>query len=183
MMKKHCIILGIIVVTIIVLPLTVKPILHLSSKSFWNLVVTQFDKEEQERIQKMENGEIVRGKDTVRIWGDMYEIGHYSDSNHLEIYINGHIEQVLTRVKIHKVIKKKLYVISEEGYAVINKSNLCKVYIIVPKNEFVNGYSVDKQGNQIDYSRFIENEHVQYLAQYNEFSMEEQEVFTNLKEK
>lgn len=180
-MKKHFIILGVIIVTTIVLSLTVKPILHLSSKCFWNIVVTQFDKEEQERIQNMENGEIVRGKDTVRIWGDMYEIGHYPDSNHLEIYINGHIEQVLMRVKIHKVIKKKLYVISEEGYAVINKDNVCKVFITVPKEEFVNGYSVDEQGNKSYYSRFVDNEYIQYLSDFNGFLEEEQENFNKIK--
>lgn len=181
MMKKHFIILGIIVVAIIVLSLTVKPILRLSSKSFWNFVVMQFDKEEQERKQKIENGEIVRGKDTVRVWGNMYEIGHYSSGNQLEIYVNDITENILEKVKAHKVIKKKLYVISEEGYAVINECNLCKVYVTVPEDEFVNGYSIDEQGNTSYYSRFIENEHIQYLSDFNEFSEEEQEIFNKMK--
>ena len=154
-----------------------------TSKIFWDIVVTEFDKEEKKRQQKVGNDEVIRGKDTILVWENMYEIGHYSDGNHLEIALDGTFETILENVTIHKIVSETLYIISDEGYAVINKSNLCKVYIIVPKNEFVNGYSVDKQGNQIDYSRFIENEHVQYLAQYNEFSMEEQEVFTNLKEK
>lgn len=181
-MKKNVFICGIIVV-IVALILCIKPILKLSSKNFWDIIVMQFDREEKDRQQKVKNGEIVRGKDTIMVWENMYEIGHYSDGNHLEIAVDGTFDTILERVTIHKIVNETLYIISDEGYAVINKANLCKVYIIVPENEFVNGYSVDEQGNQIDYSRFIENEHVQYLAEYNEFSMEEQEVFTNLKEK
>lgn len=110
----------------------------------------------------------------------MYEIGHYSDGDHLEIAVDDTFEIVLEKITVHKIVKESLYIISNEGYAVINKANLCKVYVIVPENEFVNGYSVDEQGNKIGYSRFIENEHVQYLDKYNEFSTEEQEIFANL---
>lgn len=181
-MKRRTIIYTSIAV-IIFLMLCIKPILKLSSKIFWNTVVTQFDMEEKKRQQKVKNGEIVMGKDTVLVWGNMYEIGHYSDGNNLEIAVNDIFETILERITIHKIVNETLYIISDEGYATIDKDNLCKVYIIIPENDFVNGYSIDEYGNQVGYSRFIENENVQYLSQYNEFSAEEQEVFADLKEK
>lgn len=171
---------GVIIVIIIAIILCIKPILKITSNIFWNIIAVQFDKEENDRQQKVEKGELIRGKDTVLIWGNMYEIGHYSDGDHLEIAVDDTFEIVLEKITVHKIVKESLYIISNEGYAVINKANLCKVYVIVPENEFVNGYSVDEQGNKIGYSRFIENEHVQYLDKYNEFSTEEQEIFANL---
>ena len=179
-LRKQFWVLGILV-TIVALIFSFKPLFKLSSKSFWNLVVTQFDKEEQERQQKIEKGDIVSGKDTILIWGNMYEIGHYSDSNHLEMHTNGLSETILKKITIHKVIKKKLYIISEEGYAVINEDNLCKVYVTVPEKEFVNGYSVDEQGNKSYYSQYIKNGHIQYLLAFNEFSEDEQKNFDKLK--
>lgn len=83
-----------------------KPLMKIASDSFWNFIAEQFEKEEQERRQRIENGEIVAGKDTVLIWENKYEIGHFPDSNHLEIYIDGLINPVLKNVTAHKVKKK-----------------------------------------------------------------------------
>lgn len=109
------------------------------------------------------------------------KIGHYPDNNHLEIRTNGLSNTILEKILIHKVVKNKLYIISEEGYAVINKEKLCKVYITIPEKEFVNGYSVDEQGNKSYYSRYIESEYIQYLCNFEEFSDEDQKIFNRLK--
>lgn len=160
-----------------------KPLMKIASDSFWNFIAEQFEKEEQERRQRIENGEIVAGKDTVLIWENKYEIGHFPDGNHLEIHIDGLINPVLKNVTAHKVKKEKLYIVSEEGYAVINKNNICTVYVTVPSDEFVNGYSLDKEGNRSYISRYIEDENIQYLSAFDEFSEEEQEMLNKLKKR
>ncbi len=122
-------------------------------------------------------------KDTILIWENMYELGHYYDSNHLDMEGNGISDVVLKKVKNHKVKKKRLYVISEEGYAIIDENNLCRVYITIPESEFVEEYSRDSQGNLLYRSRRIEDEHIQYLSGFNEFSDEERKVFRKLEDK
>ena len=180
MVKKKIIVFGILAV-ILILILSFKPILQLSSEFLWDFVVTQFDKEEKDRQQKIENGEIVRGKDTILIWGNMYEIGHYSDSNHLEIYINGLSKNVLEKINKYKIVKKQLYIISDEGFAVVDKNNLCRVFITVPEKDFVNGYSIDEQGNKSYYTRYVDNKNIKYLSEFNEYSEEEQKIFDEMK--
>lgn len=179
MMKK--IFLALVILTLIIaLMLSIKPILKWSSNSFWNFVVTQFDKEEKERQQRVENGEIVRGKDTILIWENMYVIGHYYDSNYLNMEGNGFSNIILEKVKKHKVKNKKLYILSEEGYAIIDKNNICRVFITVPKEEFVNGYSTDNECIQHPISRFVNDEHIQYLSSYDDFATEEKAVFKKM---
>lgn len=181
-MKKRLIIICIVSVTVILI-FNLRPLPKITSDSFWNFIAEQFEKEEQERRQRIENGEIVAGKDTVLIWEDKYEIGHFYDGNHLEIYRNSLFDTVLKNVTAYKVKKEKLYIVSEEGYAVINKDNICTVYVTVPPNEFVNGYSLDKDGNRSYISRYIEDENIQYLSDFDEFSEEEQEMLNKLKKR
>ena len=111
----------------------------------------------------------------------MYVIGHYPDSDHLGIKTKEISDVILQKVLKHKVKKKKLYITSDEGYAVIDKNNLCRVYITIPEKEFVEEYSKDSQGNLIYRSRRIEDEHIQYLSDFDEFSEEEKAILNKLK--
>lgn len=183
-MKKRLIIIICILALIVVLIFSFKPLVKITSDSFWNFIAEQLEKEEQERQQKIENGEIVAGKDTILIWENKYEIGHFPNGNHLVIHRNGSIgliDAILEKVTTYKVKKEKLYVVSEEGDAVIDKNNLCKVYVTTPADEFVNDYTLDEQGNKSYISRYIENENIQYLSSFDEFSDEEQKVLNKLK--
>lgn len=181
MKKKNVFLILVILAVIVALTISIKPILKWSSNTFWNFVVTQLDKEEKERQQKVANGEIVGGKDTILIWENLYVIGHYYDSDYLEIEENGVSNTILEKVKSHKVKKKRLYIVSEEGYAVIDKSNICRVFITVPKEDFVNGYSTDNAGVQHPISRFLDDEHVKYLNSYDDFTVEEKTMFEKMK--
>lgn len=162
-MRKYFLFLDMLVL-VIILSVGVKPVLKVSSKCFWNIVSVQFDKEENERQKRIENGEIVRGKDTILIWKDKYVIGHYYDCNQLEIYNDGMCEEILEKVTKHKVVKKKLYVVSDEGVAVIDKDNLCRVYV------FDEGYI----------NKYADNERIEYVSSINDFSEEEQKVISKM---
>lgn len=168
------------VVSIILIALSIKPILKYTSNIFWGLIRNQFDKEEAKRMEKIENREIIRGKDTILIWGNVYVIGHYSDGNHLSIETKDVNETILKKVVKYHEKKGKLYIVSDEGYAVIDKNNLCRVFITVANEEFVNGYTEDVEGNRTYISRKIESTNIEYLSEYEFFSAEEKDVFEKM---
>ena len=171
----------IVIVCSLLCVFSIKPVMQSISYGFWNFIAENLDREEQERNRKAANGEIIRGKDTVLIWGEMYEIGHYSDGDHLSIKNkDASLTNILKKIKKHKVSHEALYIVSEEGFGIIDKNNFCRVYITVPKEEFVSGYYIDAEGNQENISRYVENIHIQYLADFNEFSIEEQEELKEL---
>lgn len=170
--------IAVLMVTIVVV--SIKPLTQLSSQLFWNFVSVQFDREEQERQRWSDEGNIVRGKDTALIWENMFEIWHQSGEKLLSIETKNLSKTILEKVNGYRVVADKLYVVSEEGYAVIDRNNLCRVYITVPEDRFVTGFSVDEQGNRHALSRFIESENIQYLSSFEAFSAKEQEVFHKL---
>lgn len=171
-MKKRilCIALFVMIcVSAVISSLTIKPLSGMAAESLRDFVCRQLDKEEEERQRKIANGEIVSGKDTVCIWGNMFEIGHYPSGNHLEIYTDGLRKPVLRKVTKHKAVKKKLYILSEEGYAVIDEDNLCRALVTAPEDES----NCEKRSD--------ENEYIRYLSDFDEFSEDEQAVFNKLK--
>lgn len=105
MKKLLCLI---IVVVSIVCIFFLKPINNYVSDTFWNIIGNQLDKEEQERITKVENNKIVQGKDTIVIWKDTFEIAHYQDGDHLSIKTEEVSESILKKVTKHKMKKKQV---------------------------------------------------------------------------
>lgn len=181
MKRKY--IIAVTAVCILFIALVIKPAMNYTSNIFWDFVGNQLDKEENKRLEAIENGEIVRGKDTVLIWGNMYEIGHYYDGNHLSIENKETVGIILKKVVEYKNKNGKLYIVSDEGYAVIDKNNLCRVFITVDDEEFVNGYTEDADGNRTYISRKIECENIEYLSEYNDFSSEEKDLFKKMLKK
>ena len=143
----------------------------LLGRIFWNSIFIQLDKEEAEREKRIEAGLPIRGKDTALIWRDKYDITVSASGASLDIYIDGDTQMVLDKVKDHYIYKKTLYVLSDDGYAVIDNDNHCRVYIFTPKEELE--YSSQHYGT-------IEDEHIKYLSSYEEFSESEREIFEKL---
>ncbi len=164
--------------------LCVKPVRKAVSDYIADCIVSELRKEEADRAQKVANGDIVSGKDTVLIWENMYEIGHFIDGDHLEIKrltdYGYTLDGILFDVTDYKKIKDKLYVKSGDGFAVIDENNMCTVYVTVPDDEFVSGYSMDENGEKYYISEYLENENVTYLKSFDEFSDEDIKVFDNL---
>ena len=181
--KKYIIILMVFILLCFISACSIKSVTNAMSDRFWGFVAEQMDKEEQKRAEKNANGEIVPGKDTVLIWKNMYEVWHNYDGDYLSIESKEIHDVVLKKVKKDKikVKKKKLYIISEEGYAIIDENNLSRVYIAIPESEFVEEYSKDSQGNLLYRSRRIEDEHIQYLSDFSDYSIEEQKTLNSLK--
>ena len=143
----------------------------LLGRIFWNSIIIQLDKEEAEREKRIEAGLPIRGKDTALIWRDKYDITVSVSGASLDIYIDGDTQMVLDKVKDYDIDKKTLYVLSDDGYAVIDNENNCRVFIFTPKEELE--YSTQHYGS-------IEDEHVKYLSSYEEFLESERKVFERL---
>lgn len=75
---------------------------------------------------------------------------------------------ILYDVKQYKIKSGKLYAVSDEGYAVVDKkTNIANVYLLPQK---------------YDELEFIANENIKYLFSYDVFSESERKIFDKLKE-
>ena len=177
--KKICIYVSILLCLVCIIG--IEPIRKSVVDVLRNFIVEQLDKEELERRQRSEKGEIVQGKDTVMTWGNIFEIGRFVDSDYLLISNDDHtVDTVIKEVVSYKIEDEKLYIVSLEGYAVINKENLCRVYITVSSESFNSGYSLDSNGNKHYISRYLDNEHIEYLVDFTEYSLEEQKTLNEI---
>ena len=125
------------------------------------------DKEEEQRQKDIENGEIIRGKDTIIIWGDTFELLHSYNDIHLSVKRNVSKNQyisdtILEKIKNYKINHGKLYIVSDDGFAILDENNNCRIYI----------YS--------DYDNFIQNDKLKYLYSFSNFSEEEQKMFYDM---
>ena len=161
---------------------SVKPIFKFSTDVFWNFIAEQLEKEEQERLAAIERGEIIIGKDTMLVWNDKYVLYHQAGDDTLCIhYEDGNEESIIGKVTQYKKKKGILYILSDEGYVVIDDKNYCRVYITIPKEEFVSGYYEDKDGKRTYISRFIDDANIKYLESFNDYSEDEQKIFKKMK--
>ncbi len=179
-MKKKWLIL--ILVVMIIALFSLKPIFKFSTDVFWNFIAEQLEKEEQERLAAIERGEIIIGKDTMLVWNDKYVLYHQAGDDTLCIhYEDGNEESIIGKVTQYKKKKGILYILSDEGYVVIDDKNYCRVYITIPKEEFVSGYYEDKDGKRTYISRFIDDVNIKYLESFNDYSEDEQKIFKKMK--
>lgn len=123
------------------------------------------------------------GKDDILVFGDgRIAISKFASDKWLILNrTDGAIDCLLQRVQSYKLLKGALYVKSEEGYGIVDKDYSIRLFITIPAEEFVSGYSEDKEGNRTYHSRFVENDHILYLNSFSDFSKKEQEILTQLK--
>lgn len=136
-----------------------------------NAISVQMDKEQHSGY----------GKDSVFVWQNgVFQIGHYSSGNHLEFHENGVINTILKNVNSYKTKANKFYVITQEGYAIIDKENMARIFLIIPESEYINGYSINENGEKEPYSRYIDSTSIQYIMNFDEFSETEQKALNKL---
>ncbi len=162
-------------IVLIILSFNIKPISNYICDSFWGFISTQLNKEEAERYKTLEEGGIVAGKDTVLIWENMYEIYRNNGENHLSIHLEKYTDKlILKSICNYKIKEDRLYIISQDGYAIIDKNNICKVYM---------KKSCDDECTQYPTNEFIDTEFIQHLNSYDDFSRKDKMTFKNMVEK
>jgi len=176
-MKKiiASLLLVIAIVGVILVAINYKSITQFVSIKFWEEVF--------KTRQHTAYGDI--GRDTVCVVGNgKFQILNTAGNRGLIMYRDDDlgIETLLDRVSKYKKVKGNLYVISDEGYGFVDsKTNQCKLYITVPKDEFIKFYGFDSEGQMHTVSAFVEDEHIQYLESFNDFSENEKKIFDKLR--
>ena len=174
-MKKFIVylLLFITLAGIIIIVINLKTITHFVAIEFWE----EFFKVRQHTAY----GDV--GRDTVYVLGNgKFQICNTGNSRSFIMYRDDLIvETLLRRVSKYKKVKGVLYIISDEGYGIVDgNTNRCKLYITVPKDEFIKGYGFDSEGNMHTTSAFVTDEHIQYLESFDDFSENEKNVFNKL---
>ena len=96
-------------------------------------------------------------------------------------YEDGNEESIIGKVTQYKKKKGILYILSDEGYVLIDDNNLCRAHITITKEEFVSGYYEEKDGKRTCISRFIDDANIKYLESFSDYSEDEQKIFKKMK--
>ena len=172
---------AILLVTGVVMVFNVKTISKDISNVFWNVVGSQLDKEET----KWKDSPYGRpGKDTVYWIGNgKFQILESAGDRVLCVYDKTKVLHTLLKNELdYKVKKNFLYVISAEGYGIINeKENTCRLFITVEDSQYISGWSEDEAGIRKYISRYLNDTHITYLESYDEFSSNEKAIFESMK--
>lgn len=157
----------------IVLLLNIKPILQYVNHAIMQAISAKMDAEEEDRARRAAEGHIIEGRDTFAIWNDTYAIMRYSTPSLYYRYTpyGQYADYVclLGNVTDYKATKHKFYVRSDDGYAVIDENNICRLYSVpsdTADTESISDYDV-----------------IRYLSDFEEFSEEEQKQLNKLKTK
>ena len=183
-MKKRALIsctIFLMIGVIVLMAFNVKTISKNISTTFWNVIGRQLDNEET----KWKDYPYGRpGRDTVYWVGDgKFQILKSAGDKELFMYDENKVLHTLLKDVIdYKVKKKLLYVISEEGYGVIDESeNICRLFISIEDSQYISGWSEDESGNRKDISRYLDDTHITYLKSYDEFLSDERVIFEGMK--
>lgn len=182
-----CIFVISIVASAVYLTKNAEEMSYKTAKDFFKtFIVPSLDKEMERRKEIKSLGEPVTGRKTVEIWEDMYEISRQTVEDgkilYLDISTQDIQELVLDNIIDYKIKNDTLYVYSKEGYAVIRQSNVCRVYITIPPEEYEKGYYVDEKGTSHYYSKVEDCDFVRYLSSFDEFLKHEQKILKELAE-
>ncbi len=144
----------IITIIITTTALSIEPIRNKAIDIFFNWVSYQMDKEEAEREEKYKRHEVVNGKDTACIWNKHYEIWNQSGDKRFGIETAETDCVIFLKVQAYDAYKDQFYVVAEEGYAVVDRENHCRMFLL--------------QDIEIEESKYFE-----YLSSYEDFSERE----------
>ena len=141
---------------------------------FWSKIESQLDYERSLEV----------GDDFNKIsWGDLsFQINHHKSGNNLEYVSVADKESyiLLKNISSYKIMEGKLYVKSKDGYAIVDENNICKIFVdqsIFQKSE---EYTQDKYGNKIYSNQKVDKENIKYLLNYDDFSMQERDIFKKI---
>lgn len=96
------------------------------------------------------------------VWGNLtIQINHYKSGNKLDYVKNNEKISLLDNVKNYRISQNKLYIVGDDGCAVVDKDNKVKIYIT--------------SGNKIILDNVI------YLTSFDNFEKSEQKILNKLR--
>ena len=116
-------------------------------------------------------------------WGDLtFRINHHKSGYNLEYEKLADREKyvLLSSVYGYRIVDNKFYVASEDGCAVIDENNFCRIFLIVSDEEFREGYTENSFGNKVYNLRKYEMPNIKYLSSYDQFDEVERKIIDKL---
>lgn len=123
------------------------------------------------------------GRDTVLVIGNgKYQIVNSPKELNLIMYNNSNVtEVVMSDIKNYKKYNNKVFIVSLEGYSIIDETtNTCVTYIFVAQQKYGGAYVEDDMGNITFIPHEIKDESFIYLDTYDDFTKEEKEIFDEM---
>ncbi len=147
---------------------------HTFLDCFWGKIESQLDYERS----------LEAGDDFNKIsWGDLsFQINHHKSGNNLEYVsvVDKESYILLKNISSYKIMEEKLYVKSKDGYAIVDKNNICKIFVDQSIIQTAGEYTQDKYGNKIYRNQKVDKENIQYLSSYDDFSTQERDIFKKM---
>ena len=162
----------ILMALIVVMAVLISGCDSIKEKAINTVVDVLFESYERELDEKTKKHEVIAGRDTVFVWHDHYQICKNDTfdgvrEEDLWVTVEDADGLILDDLIEYDSKGKYFYVVAEEGYAVIDKNDYCRVYLTVSEKER------DK----------IESKYIKYLDIYEGFSEKERKYFDKLKNK
>ena len=142
-------------------------------QSFVKLIAYQLDKEREKDV----------GEYNIISWNNgKFQINHCLSENRLELLDKDCTVVLLRNISDYKIKKGKLYIISEDGYAVIDNNDTA--FILITKYDELDKYSLEyeivRNNKKIIYSKRYNNKDIVYWDNFNQFSSDEQKQLKKL---
>lgn len=129
---------------------------------------------ERERLKEV-------GEYNILSWNDSkFQINHYSSGNQLDMIENEKTIVLLENIIKYKKETSKLYIITTDDQAIIDKNNIAYIHIgsYNPNND--KDVEIETKGKVLIYSRRYESDHIIYLESINDFETSDKEILEKL---
>lgn len=136
----------------------------------------------EKRIEEKREKAFLPGVDCKALWEGTYEICRQPGKHSLGLYIesDGTRELLLSDIKTYAKFNDKLFAIGSDGYAVIDRKNMCRIFINMPKNEYKRGIVLNENGEKTWCPGFIKNSLVTYVNDFSSFENSEKQSLNEM---
>ncbi len=167
--KKYAfIITAIVIVLSIVSMFSIYKYRQAIANTFISMIAQRLDKEREQEV----------GEYNVLDWRDgIFQINHDATGNKLELVNDDHKVVLLERIDDYKEYGSKLYIVSQDGAAVLSSDNTAVICIF---DDSFKDYTVYRNGKQVIYSRNYNDERIKYVDSLDEFLPTDKEQLTNI---
>ena len=114
-------------------------------------------------------------------WNDSkFQINHYSSGNQLDMIENEKTIVLLENIIKYKKITSKLYIITPDDQAIIDKNNIAYIHIgsYDPNND--KDVEIESNGKVLIYSKRYKSNNIIYLESINNFETSDKEILEKL---
>lgn len=137
------------------------------------LIASQLDKEREKDV----------GQYNIVNWNDgLFQINHSLSEDRLELIGEDYSVVLLKDISHYRIKKHTLYITANDGYAIIDENDNARILITEydELDQYSLEYEIIQDNRRIIYSKCYNDEHIEYLDNFNQFSENEQKQLGKL---